>query len=175
MILYFISAQNIDHGHVFLGKISFARPLAIFNAIYSIGDFGAKPTSRVKHTEFSNDYLPSHAYSRKTNPVTMDFRVIYLSVRNFSITYQFFKKILPWICFKYIEKINKKGAFYVDVNVFSLSNLATLKVDISKKSSERYRFLFIFVCRTSKYTHMQKIKKKFYRDVNYVHLALIIC
>ena len=62
-------------------------------------------------------------------------------------------------------------AFYVDVNVFSLSNLTILKADISKTNSERYRFLFIFVCRTSKYTHMPKIKK-FYREVNYVHLAL---
>ena len=162
MILYFISAQNIDHGHVFLGKTSFARPLAIFNAIYSIGDFGAKPTSRVKHTEFSNDYLPSHAYSRKTNSVTMDFRVIYLSVRNFSITYQFFKKSYCGFFLIYRENQQKRGlkiAFYVAVNVFSLSNLATLKADISKTSSERYRFLFIFVCRTSKYTHMQKIKK----------------
>ena len=69
------------------------------------------------------------------------------------------------------QKWGLKIAFYVDVNVFSLSNLATLKADISKTSSERYRFLFIFVCRTSKYTHMQKIKK-FYREVNYVHLAL---
>ena len=62
-------------------------------------------------------------------------------------------------------------AFYVDVNVFSLSNLTISKADISETSSERYRFLFIFVCRTSKYTHMQKIKI-FYREVNYVHLAL---
>ena len=48
----------------------------------------------------------------------------------------------------YIKKINKKGskiAFYVDVNVFSISNLTILKADISKTSSERYRFLFIFV------------------------------
>ena len=78
---------------------------------------------------------------------------------------------------KYIKRINKKGgleiAFYVDVNVFLLSNLTTLKADISKTSSERYRFLFIFICRTSKYTQMQKIKK-FYREVNYVHLALSI-
>ena len=62
-------------------------------------------------------------------------------------------------------------AFYVDVNVFSLSNLTISKADISETSSERYRLLFIFVCRTSKYTHMQKIKI-FYREVNYVHLAL---
>ena len=146
--------------------------------LYSIGDFGAKPTSRVKRTEFSNDYLPSNAYSRKTNPVTMDFRVIYLSFRNFSITYQFFKKSYRGFFEIYQVNQQKRGlkiAFYVDVNVFSLSNLATLKADISKTSSERYRFLFIFVCRTSKYTHMQKIKK-FYREVNYVHLALMeIC
>ena len=44
----------------------------------SFGDFGAKSTSRIKRTEFSNDYLFSHAYSRKTNPVTRDFLVIYL-------------------------------------------------------------------------------------------------
>ena len=72
------------------------------------------------------------------------------------------------------RKLTKRGlkiAFYVDVNVFSLSNLTILKADISKTSSERYRFLFIFVYRTSKYTHKQKIKK-FYREVNYVHLAL---
>ena len=83
---------------------------------------------------------------------------------------------IPTVDFlKYIKKINKKGglkiAFYVDVNVFSLSNLTILKADISKTSSEQYQFLFIFICRTSKYTHMQKIKK-FYREVNYVHLAL---
>ena len=64
--------------------------------------------------------------------------------------------------FKYIKKINKKGgikiAFYVDVNVFSLSNVTILNADISNTSSERYRFLFIFVCRISKYTHMPKIK-----------------
>ena len=77
--------------------------------------------------------------------------------------------------FKYIKKSNKKkgskNRIYVDVNVFSLSKLTILKADISKTSSERYRFLFIFVCRTSKYTRMQKIKD-FYREVNYVHLAL---
>ena len=104
----------------------------------------------------------------------MDFRVIYLSFRNFSITYQFFKKSYRGFFEIYQENQQKRGlkiAFYVDVNVFSLSNLATLKADISKTSSERYRFLFIFVCRISKYTHMQKIKK-FYREVNYVHLAL---
>ena len=142
--------------------------------LYSIGDFGTKPTSRVKRTEFSNNYLPSHAYSRKTNPVTMDFRVIYLSFRNFSITYQFFKKSYRGFFEIYQENQQKrclKIAFYVDVNVFSLSNLVTLKADISKTSSERYRFLFIFVYMTSKYTHMQKIKK-FYREVNYVHLTL---
>ena len=64
-----------------------------------------------------------------------------------------------------------KIAFYIDVNVFSLSNLTILKADISKTSSERYRLIFIFVCRTSKYTHMQKINI-FYLEVNYVHLAL---
>ena len=69
------------------------------------------------------------------------------------------------------QKGGLKIAFYVDVNVFSLSNLTILKADISKTRSERYRFLFIFVCRTSKYTHMEKIKK-LYREVNYVHLAL---
>ena len=106
----------------------------------------------------------------------MDFRVIYLSFRNFSITYQFFKKSYRGFFEIYQENQQKRGlkiAFYVDVSVFSLSNLATLKADISKTSSERYRFLFIFVCRTSKYTHMQKIKN-FYREVNYVHLALSI-
>ena len=71
-----------------------------------------------------------------------------------------------------LTKMGIKIAFYVDVNVFLLSNLTVLKADISKTSSERYRFLLIFVCRTSKYTHMQKIKN-FYREVNYVHLALI--
>ena len=145
--------------------------------LYSIGNFGAKPTSRVKCTEFSKDYQPSYAYSRKTNPVTMDFRVIYLSFRNFSITYQFLKKSYRGFFERYQENQQKGGlkiAFYVDVNVFLLSNLTILKADISKTSSERYQFLFIFVCRTSKYTHMQKIKN-FYRDVNYVHLALKPC
>ena len=33
IILFFISAQNIDHGHVFPRKISFAQQLEIFNAI----------------------------------------------------------------------------------------------------------------------------------------------
>ena len=37
--------------------------------------------------------------------------------------------------------------------------LTILKTDISKTSSERYQFLFIFVCRTSKYTHMPKITR----------------
>ena len=77
--------------------------------LYNIGDFGAKPTSRVKRTEFSNDYLPSHAYSRKTNPVTMDFRVIYLSFRNFSITYQFFKKSYRGFFEIYRENQQKRG------------------------------------------------------------------
>ena len=74
----------------------------------------------------------------------------------------------------YQENQQKRGlkiAFYFDDNVFSLSNLTISKADISETSSERYRFLFIFVCRTSKYTHLQKIKI-FYREVNYVHLAL---
>ena len=44
----------------------------------SVGNFGGKSRSRIKRTEFSNDYLSSHAYSRKTNPVTKDFLVIYL-------------------------------------------------------------------------------------------------
>ena len=97
-----------------------------------------------------------------------------MKFRNFSNTYQFFRKSYRGFFEIYQENKQKWGlkiAFYVDVNVFSLSNLTILKADISKTSSERYRFLFIFVCRTSKYTHMQKIKI-FYREVNYVHLAL---
>ena len=42
------------------------------------------------------------------------------------------------------RKLSKRGskiAFYVDVNVFSLSNLAILKAGISKRSSERFRLL----------------------------------
>ena len=82
--------------------------------------------------------------------------------RNFSNTYQFFKKSYRGFFEIYQENYQKGGlkiAFYVDVNVFSLSNLTILKANISKTSLERYRFLFVFVCRTSKYTHMQKIKK----------------
>ena len=73
------------------------------------------------------------------------------------------KKKLPWIFLNISRKLTKSGskiAFYVGVNVFSLSNLTIFKADISKTSSERYQFLFIFVCRTSNTPTCKKKKKK---------------
>ena len=46
-----------------------------------------------------------------------------------------------------------------------------LKADISKTSTGRYLFLFIFICGNSKCTRIQKIKK-FSGEVNWVPLAL---
>ena len=46
-----------------------------------------------------------------------------------------------------------------------------LKADISKTSTVRYLFLFIFICGNSKCTRIQKIKK-FSGEVNWVSLAL---
>ena len=46
---------------------------------------------------------------------------------------------------KNIKKINKK-CVYFDVDVLFLSNFTVLKTDSSKTMSERYRFLFVFVC-----------------------------
>ena len=78
MILFIIFAQNIECGYAIPRKISFARhSLTVSKTEYlinSVGDLGAKSTSRVKRT----DYLSSHAYSWKTNPVTKDFLVVYL-------------------------------------------------------------------------------------------------
>ena len=50
-------------------------------------------------------------------------------------------------------------------------NLMILKADISKTSTGRYLFLFIFICGNSKCTRIQKIKK-FSGEVNWVPLAL---
>ena len=47
-----------------------------------------------------------------------------------------------------------------------------LKADISKTSTGRYLFLFIFMCGNSKCTRIQKIKN-FSGEVNWVHQALI--
>ena len=46
-----------------------------------------------------------------------------------------------------------------------------LKADISKTSTGRYPFLFIFMCGNSKCTRIQKIKN-FSGEVNWVHQAL---
>ena len=46
-----------------------------------------------------------------------------------------------------------------------------LKADISKTSTGRYLFLFIFMCGNSKCTRIQKIKN-FSGEVNWVHQAL---
>ena len=64
-----------------------------------------------------------------------------------------------------------KKTFYVDVNAFLPQNLMILKADISKTSTGRYIFLFIFICGNSKCTRIQKIKK-FSGEVNWVLLAL---
>ena len=64
-----------------------------------------------------------------------------------------------------------KKTFNVDVNAFLPQNLMILKVDISKTSTGRYIFLFIFICGNSKCTRIQKIKK-FSGEVNWVLLAL---
>ena len=59
-------------------------------------------------------------------------------------------------CLNTSRKLTKsvsKNAFYVNVNIFLLSNFTVLK-------AERYHFVFIFVCRTSKFTHMEKNEKK---------------
>ena len=64
-----------------------------------------------------------------------------------------------------------KKTFYVDVNAFLPQNLMILKADISKTSTGRYIFLFIFICRNSKCTRIQKIKN-FSGEVNWVLLAL---
>ena len=65
-----------------------------------------------------------------------------------------------------------KKTFYVDVNAFLPQNLMILKADISKTSTGRYIFLFIFMCGNSKCTRIQKIKK-FSSEVNWVLLALM--
>ena len=64
-----------------------------------------------------------------------------------------------------------KKTFYVDVNAFLPQNLMILKADISKTSTGRYIFLFIFICGNSKCTRIQKIKN-FSGEVNWVLLAL---
>ena len=64
-----------------------------------------------------------------------------------------------------------KQTFYVDVNAFLPQNLMILKADISKTSTGRYIFLFIFICGNSKCTRIQKIKN-FSGEVNWVLLAL---
>ena len=64
-----------------------------------------------------------------------------------------------------------KKTFYVDVNAFLPQNLMILKADISKTSTGRYLFLFIFICGNSKCTRIQKIKN-FSGEVNWVPLAL---
>ena len=61
--------------------------------------------------------------------------------------------------------------FYVDVNAFLPQNLMILKADISKTSTGRYLFLFIFICGNSKCTRIQKMKK-ISGEVNWVPLAL---
>ena len=66
-----------------------------------------------------------------------------------------------------------KKTFYVDINAFLPQNLMILKADISKTSTGRYIFLFIFICGNSKCTRIQKIKN-FSGEVNWVLLALII-
>ena len=55
LILFILFAQNIDCGHVILCATAILT-------INSIRDFGAKLMSRVKPTEFSNDYLSLHAH-----------------------------------------------------------------------------------------------------------------
>ena len=67
-----------------------------------------------------------------------------------------------------------KKTYYVDVNAFLPQNLMILKANISKTSTGRYIFLFIFICGNSKCTRIQKIKK-FSGEVNWVLLALICC
>ena len=47
-----------------------------------------------------------------------------------------------------------------------------LKADISKTSTGRYLFLFIFMCGNSKCTRIQKLKN-FSGEVNWVHQALM--
>ena len=64
-----------------------------------------------------------------------------------------------------------KKTFYVDFNAFLPQNLMILKADISKTSTGRYIFLFIFICGNSKCTRIQKIKN-FSGEVNWVLLAL---
>ena len=64
-----------------------------------------------------------------------------------------------------------KKTFYVDVNAFLPQNLMILKDDISKTSTGRYLFLFIFICGNSKCTRIQKMKI-FSGEVNWVPLAL---
>ena len=67
----------------------------------------------------------------------------------------------------------RNKTFYVDVNAFWPPNLMILKADISKTSTGRYLFLFIFMCGNSKFTRIQKIKN-FSGEVNWVHQALSI-
>ena len=57
---------------------------------------------------------------------------------------------------------------------FLPQNLMILKADISKTSTGRYIFVFIFICGSSKCTRIQKIKK-FSGEVNWVLLALSGC
>ena len=45
--------------------------------------------------------------------------------------------------FQLFQSWGHKNAFYVNVNVFLLSNFTILKADSSKTRPERYRFLFI--------------------------------
>ena len=65
----------------------------------------------------------------------------------------------------------QKKTFYVDVSAFLPQNFRILKADISKTSTGRYLFLFIFMCGNSKCTRIQKIKN-FSGKVNWVHQAL---
>ena len=64
-----------------------------------------------------------------------------------------------------------KKTFYVDVNAFLPQSLMILKADISKTSTGRYLFLFIFICGNSKCTRIQKMKI-FSGEVNWGSLAL---
>ena len=77
-IIYYF-AQNIDCGHVISKKTPFPRQLAIMNT-KQCRKFWRKidVTRKMSRAEFSNDYLSSHAYSSKTNPVTKDFIATYM-------------------------------------------------------------------------------------------------
>ena len=87
---------------------------------------------------------------------------------------QFFEKVSGGFCNLFqlnAQNICQKKPFYVDVNAFLPQNLMILKADISKTSTGRYLFLFIFMCGNSNCTRIQKIKN-FSGGVNWVHQAL---